>query len=307
MLEADSSVVHYKTSSKWFCDACQGQWKGASPAGTMYRCLSGCDYDACVACLDPLPTDISDAASKLNLAQTTAAATMMMHTRLSDVPGDDGMLSPIRGVLNASLLPLMDAALATGLTAIDAEAFMAGEQGRQLAATDIHGLSADEAGAFTLYTMESQLYPTLNRLLRERDRAALLPYFSYLRLMLHARDKLPAYVGTVWRGVKGVDLRANFPEGMEFYWWPFSSTTKKLSTLQREQFLGTSGVRTVFNIQVRTGVDIVRYSTYQADASEAEVLLYPGTKLKVVDSMDMGASLFMVHLQEMDVPVQLMQ
>ena len=58
---------------------------------------------------------------------------------------------------------------------------------------------------------------------------------------------------------------------------------------------------------MRTGVDIVRYSIYQQDASEAEVLLYPGIKLKVVDSMDMGGGLFMVHLQEMDVPVQLVQ
>tara|TARA_B110001452_G_scaffold252804_1_gene242953 strand:+ start:27 stop:221 length:195 start_codon:yes stop_codon:yes gene_type:complete len=64
---------------------------------------------------------------------------------------------------------------------------------------------------------------------------------------------------------------------------------------------------------VRTGVDIVRYSIDQQNASEAEVLLYPGVKLRVVDSMDMGggaaACLFMdmVHLQEMDVPVQLVQ
>ena len=127
--------------------------------------------------------------------------------------------------------------------------------------------------------------------------------------MLQACNKLPAYVGTVWRGVKGVDLRATFHEGKELYWWPFSSTAKKLSTLQNEQLLGASGVRTVFSVQVRTGIDIVRYSIYQQDASEAEVLLYPGTKLKVVDLMDMGGGLFMVHLlvQEMDMPVQLMQ
>lgn len=62
---------------------------------------------------------------------------------------------------------------------------------------------------------------------------------------------------------------------------------------------------------MRTGVDIVRYSIDQQNASEAEVLLYPGVKLRVVDSMDMGggaaACSWMVHLQEMDVPVQLVQ
>ena len=58
--------------------------------------------------------------------------------------------------------------------------------------------------------------------------------------MLQARDMLPPFAGTVWRGVKGVDLRGNFPEGKELYWWPFSSTTKRLSTLQSDEFLGAT-------------------------------------------------------------------
>ena len=39
--------------------------------------------------------------------------------------------------------------------------------------------------------------------------------------------------------------------------------------------------------------------------SEAEVLLYPGTKLEVVDVADMGHGLYQVHLKEVTVPVQL--
>jgi len=58
----------------------------------------------------------------------------------------------------------------------------------------------------------------------------------------------------VWRGVRGVDLRDQYPKGRQLYWWAFSSTTKELSTLQDDTFLGTSGVRTVFNIQVPRGV-----------------------------------------------------
>jgi hypothetical protein len=114
-------------------------------------------------------------------------------------------------------------------------------------------------------------------------------------------------VGTVWRGVKGIDLRTFYPKGKEFYWWAFSSTTKELSVLQNPMFLGTSGVRTVFNIQVSAGVDLVRYSMFQGSASEAEVLLYPGTKLKVVDAMDMGSGLHMIHLEQVHVPVELMK
>ena len=55
------------------------------------------------------------------------------------------------------------------------------------------------------------------------------------------------------------------------------------------------------------GVDIDRYSAFQGAASEAEVLLYPGTKLKVIDTMDMGAGLFQVHLKEVAVPIQLIK
>ena len=61
------------------------------------------------------------------------------------------------------------------------------------------------------------------------------------------------------------------------------------------------------NIQVKRGVDIVRYSMFQGEAAEAEVLIFPGTKLRVVDSMDMGSGLFMVHLEEIEIPIELMQ
>jgi len=123
--------------------------------------------------------------------------------------------------------------------------------------------------------------------------------------MLLARAKRPKFTGVVWRGVKGVDLRSQYTKDKEFYWWAFSSTTKALETLTNPMFLGKSGVRTVFNITVTGGVDIERYS--DITPSEAEVLLYPGTKFRVVGSMDMGSSLFMVQLQQVDTPVALFQ
>merc|ERR1712194_123380 len=151
----------------------------------------------------------------------------------------------------------------------------------------------DEAGALNLYTMECELYPTLNARLRDKNRQELKCFFPFLHLMLSARHKLPKHIGTVWRGVKA-DLRSQYPVDKEVYWWAFSSTTKKMSTLMNPQFLGTDGVRTMFNLQVKTAVDIVRYSSF-AD-SEAEVLIYPGTKFRVVDSMDHGGGLFIVQL-----------
>ena len=59
-------------------------------------------------------------------------------------------------------------------------------------------------------------------------------------------------------------------------WWAFSSTTKRLDTLLNPQFLGQDGVRTVFMIEIVSGVDIIRYSAF-ADA-ETEVTPLPVTR-----------------------------
>ena len=52
-----------------------------------------------------------------------------------------------------------------------------------------------------------------------------------------------------------------------------------MSVLLNPTFLGQSGVRTVFLIEIASAVDIQRYSAFQGTASEAEVLIFPGTKL----------------------------
>ena len=260
------------------------------------------------ACSPPAPPPPMPTPAAADSPPQKLADQQQMHTRLSDVAYEPLVsLGAITGIERTARLPLLEAAIATRVDDVDAHAFLAAESGAALAEKDPHGLDADETGALMLYTMESELYTTLNRLLRQRDRELLKPFFPYLLLLLTARRKLPKYVGTVWRGVKSIDLRTFYPKGKEFYWWAFSSTTKELSILQNPMFLGTSGVRTVFNIQVSAGVDLVRYSMFQGSASEAEVLLYPGTKLKVVDAMDMGSGLHMIHLEQVHVPVELMK
>ena len=168
----------------------------------------------------------------------------------------------------------------------------------------LRGLSVDEAAAIALYTAESEFYRTLNVLLRNRSREALKPFFPYLRLLLQARSKLPKHTQSVWRGVKGVDLTGSFPKGKKIFWWAFNSTSKNVSTLLNPMFCGTSGTRTQFMIEAVSGIDIAHYSMVD---SEAEVLLFPGTKLEVVDVADMGHGLFQVHLREVKVPVQLIK
>jgi len=213
------------------------------------------------------------------------------------------MLGPITGVMTAPLLDLMEAAQKTSVADVDSHAYIAIMKAQEAQANGTLGnLTIDEAAAITLYTAESDVYKTLNQLLRERKRELLKPFFPYLRLLLQARGKLPKHTQPVWRGVTK-DLRAHFPKNKKIFWWSVTSTTKKVSTLSNGLFLGKSGPRTQFMIEPKNGVDVEPY----AMLPEAEVLLYPGTQLEVVDSMDMGHGLFQVHLRELEVPVQLIK
>ena len=94
-------------------------------------------------------------------------------------------------------------------------------------------LTVDHAAALWLYTCESPLYCTLNRLLRARNRKELMAgFFPYLRLLLEAFARLaeshpkPCMVN---RGVAR-DLVGTNPDlyvrGGELTWWGFSSTRR---------------------------------------------------------------------------------
>ena len=189
----------------------------------------------------------------------TTMSTNQQKQRLCDVLQEPlSNLNPIHGLMEAPLLSLAAAARKTCVPQLEAFVIIAQMEGEEKSPGDPHGLNADEIAAIRMYTADSQLYPRLNALLRARSRQALKPFFSYLRLMLMARAKMPKHTGAVWCGVAGVDLRAKYPDGKRVTWWAFSSTTKRLDTLLNPQFLGQSGVRTVFMIEIATGVDIVR-------------------------------------------------
>jgi hypothetical protein len=86
-------------------------------------------------------------------------------------------------------------------------------------------LTEDESASIQLYTMEwkssnHSLYFYLNAALRAQDRGLLVPYFSYLKLILSALWKLQSTRKTVWRGVKA-DLDSQYPVGKTFVWWGF--------------------------------------------------------------------------------------
>ena len=87
------------------------------------------------------------------------------------------------------------------------------------------GLTKDQSASIQLYMMEwhsnnESLSVKLNQALRTEDREQLVPYFSYLKLILTALSKLPSLETIVWRAVR-TDLRKEYPVGKVFVWYGF--------------------------------------------------------------------------------------
>ena len=161
------------------------------------------------------------------------------------------------------------------------------------------GLTSDELASIMLYTMEWQpsdksFYILLNSALRTAKRDKLRPWFSYLRLVVHALQKVPTTCHTVYRGVNG-NLSNEYRRGATIVWWGFSSCTRSIETLNNEQFLGKTGERTFFNIECESGKSIQSYSFYN---DEDEILLLPARQFEVVGCVDQGNGLKLVQLKE---------
>ncbi|CAF1191105.1 unnamed protein product [Rotaria sp. Silwood1] len=165
---------------------------------------------------------------------------------------------------------------------------------------DINNLTVDESAAIQLYTMESKteresLFYVLNSTLRLADRSELKPILLYLRLLIGALEKLPSFNGLIYRGVNG-NISSNFVKGKKLTWWGFSSCTRLLDVLSKEEFLGKSTQRTLFYIECINGKLIQNYS-YSSPADE-EVLLLPGTEFLITGKKRANRGVTIVHLRE---------
>lgn len=202
--------------------------------------------------------------------------------------------TPILGVMEAADLDVYEAAKHTNLN-IGAYGEMALAAGKRLSKNDDHGLTSDECGAFNLYTQDSPFFREMNKYCRDQDRRNLKPFYPVMKHMLKGRQKLPAFSGVGWRGIRDLDMTQQYKKDEIIWWWSWSSISKDMQQLQKNNFLGTEGVRTQFMVETTTGMDITRYSAYP---DEAEILLCPGTRFRVIATADLGSGLFQVHLKE---------
>ncbi|CAF4043775.1 unnamed protein product, partial [Rotaria sp. Silwood1] len=156
-------------------------------------------------------------------------------------------------------------------------------------------LTPDESASIHLYTMEwpethQSIYFLLNQKLRSEKRNELKPWFSYLKLFLTSLHKLPSLKKTIWRGIRG---NVNDQYEKDFIWWGISSCTETMKVM--EKFVGRSGVRTLFMIECINGKAIKSHSFYK---DENEIILMPGTYLRVIDKWSPADDLYIIHLQE---------
>ena len=160
-------------------------------------------------------------------------------------------------------------------------------------------LTPDQSAAIMLYTMEWKprdqcLYFALNARLRASDRKLLEPWLLYLKLILTGLSRLPSIQRTVYRGTR-LDLSSIHQENEQFFWWGFSSCTTTMDAVKSDQYLGSSGIRTLFHIECVNGKDIRNHSYYQ---KEDEILLLPATYFQVTSCFKMTPDLHAIQLKE---------
>jgi hypothetical protein len=208
-------------------------------------------------------------------------------------------LGPIIGFAQEPLLPLVDACapLRSIISNLLEYVLKALESTPDYPAD---GLTRDESASIRLYTMEwtgekSSFYTVLNQTLNTSNRQDLKPWFKYLKLFLTALAKIPCSPPqTVWRGVKK-HIREDFSRGTQVTWWGFSSSTASLPVLENDLYLGTTGERTLFSLEVINGRNVRAHSNFD---DEDEILLLPGTYMEVQSKFNPAPDLHIVHLKQ---------
>jgi hypothetical protein len=149
-------------------------------------------------------------------------------------------------------------------------------------------LTTDQMVALHLYSQPTQLYRELNKALRNKHFAAVEPFLPFLKLFVSALDALhnakkkPQVQRALYRGVP-LDLKKEYRVGQEIVWRGVSSCTTDLDVAM--SFAGTldgesaKKPATLFHI-LAVGVDI---GVYSAVEGEEEVIVHPGTILRVTE------------------------
>jgi hypothetical protein len=117
-----------------------------------------------------------------------------------------------------------------------------------------------------------------------------------MKLIHTALNKLPSQQVKLWRGV-GKDVSTGYLKGMCMTWSSISSCSNDAGVV--ESFLDKKSHSTLFSIDCKNGKSIAKYSAYQ---HEYEIILMPGTRLKVINKPFEYNGLHLVDLEELPNP-----
>jgi hypothetical protein len=184
----------------------------------------------------------------------------------------DSNYSPIHGYQDLTVTTLEEAVKDVAPYVPGVEAYTS--QAKQNCYQENTDLTLDESAAIYLYTMPTLFHSNLNDRLRAGNRNEMEPWFAFLKLVITALGKLPSLATIVWRGV-ATNISSNFVDNLLQTWWTVNSCSTNPRVV--EFYLGGTG--TVFGIEVIHGKDISKYS---ACPDEQEVVLMPGTRVRVM-------------------------
>ena len=148
-------------------------------------------------------------------------------------------------------------------------------------------LSEDQLSAIHLYSQETDaernadsVYSLLNAALRSEDRSKVKVFKNFIWLLMTALRLCPKPESKVLhRGVRA-DLSAQYEDNRIITWFQISSCTSTIDVLENPIFLGKTGDRCIFSIELSDNTRarvISPFSSYQ----ENEVVLPPNTRLQV--------------------------
>jgi len=208
--------------------------------------------------------------------------------------------NPIKGLWDTPLQPtLMKACLPHGVSdrnSITSSVTRGNTLAAQKKGGPIKEMNGEKYGAIVLYTGNS-CYRQLNQALRQ-DHKEVPKYMSYLRLLFEAMEAMPTAKVRLWRGI-AADLYDEYEPGKVIVWWSVSSTTAKES-VARDFMSQLGGVASLIILDTKAAINITPLSIYP---NEAESLLMPGTRLKVISRKRVG-KVNEIHVEEVDSAVE---
>jgi hypothetical protein len=254
------------------------------------------------------------ASSKLYVEHLDESTTTSFSVRVSDIIQESFKHhSSIHGYTKIPLVSLEDAIEPLVLyLGTDIRNYVSIAKQHQDISPPANGLTPDESASILFYLMEWQPYDqclsfvlnsTLRSINKNRKDDTIKSWYLYLKLLLTSLSKLPSVQSSVYRAIKR-DLSKYYPTGKTFTWWGFSSCTSSIDVLKSEPLLGTTGPRTIFEIECgHSGKDLSRHSFRP---TEQEVVLLPATHFQVVGRRKSLADLHIIRLKQVELPFSLL-